>query len=120
VEIARRLVRAGEQTGRELAQLVSRRVAVCGVRRGHPTVAANEHGGSDIGRQLVEIAQRELGSKRRVGHRCHDTHVTLPQASWLGVVLICLVAALLLLINGYVGYFGILLAVAASAAVNLR
>lgn len=46
--------------------------------------------------------------------------MTLPQASWLGVVLICLIAALLLLINGYVGYFGVLLAVAASAAVNLR
>jgi hypothetical protein len=46
--------------------------------------------------------------------------VTLPQASWLTVVAVCLVAALLLLINGYVGYFGVLLAVAASAAVNLR
>jgi len=46
--------------------------------------------------------------------------VTLPQASWLGVVVICLLAALLLLVNGYTGYFGILLAVAASAAVNLR
>ena len=46
--------------------------------------------------------------------------MTLPQASWLGVVLICLIAALLLLINGYVGYFGILLAVAGSAAINLR
>jgi hypothetical protein len=46
--------------------------------------------------------------------------VTLPQASWLTVVVVCLIAALLLLINGYVGYFGILLAVAASAAVNLR
>lgn len=46
--------------------------------------------------------------------------VTLPQASWLGVVLICLIAAVLLLINGYVGYFGVLLAVGASAAVNLK
>jgi hypothetical protein len=46
--------------------------------------------------------------------------VTLPQASWLGVVVIGLLAALLLLVNGYTGYFGILLAVAASAAVNLR
>jgi hypothetical protein len=36
------------------------------------------------------------------------------------VVVICLLAALLLLVNGYTGYFGILLAVAASAAVNLR
>jgi hypothetical protein len=33
---------------------------------------------------------------------------------------ICLIAALLMLINGYVGYFGVLLALAASAAVNLR
>jgi hypothetical protein len=90
------------------------------VRSSHLTVAVEQHGGPDVGGQLVEVAQRELGSKRRVGHRCHDTHVTLPQASWLGVVLICLVAALLLLINGYVGYFGILLSVAASAAVNLR
>ncbi|HEX4759946.1 MAG TPA: hypothetical protein VH256_04060 [Thermoleophilaceae bacterium] len=46
--------------------------------------------------------------------------MTLPQASWLSVVVICLVAALLLLVDGYVGYFGVLLAVAASAAVNLR
>jgi hypothetical protein len=35
-------------------------------------------------------------------------------------VVICLIAALLLLVDGYTGYFGILLAVAASAAVNLR
>jgi hypothetical protein len=33
---------------------------------------------------------------------------------------ICLFVALLMLINGYFGYFGVLLALAASAAVNLR
>jgi hypothetical protein len=32
----------------------------------------------------------------------------------------CLIAAVLVLVNGYVGYFGVLLAVAAAAAVNLR
>jgi hypothetical protein len=32
---------------------------------------------------------------------------------------VCLVAALLFLISGYVGYFGILLAIGAAAAVNL-
>jgi len=32
----------------------------------------------------------------------------------------CLVAAILVLVNGYVGYFGVLLAVALAAAVNLR
>lgn len=31
----------------------------------------------------------------------------------------CLVAAVLLLLNGYLGYFGVLLAVGAAAAVNL-
>jgi hypothetical protein len=33
---------------------------------------------------------------------------------------VCLIAAVLLLVNGYSGYFGVLLAVAAAAAVNLR
>jgi hypothetical protein len=32
----------------------------------------------------------------------------------------CLIAAVLVLVNGYLGYFFVLLAVAASAAINLR
>ena len=39
---------------------------------------------------------------------------------WLLTVIGCVIAAVLLLVNGYVGYFGVLLAVGASAAVNLR
>ena len=39
--------------------------------------------------------------------------------SWLVTVGICLIAALLLLVNGYVGYSGVLLAVGAAAAVNV-
>jgi hypothetical protein len=35
-------------------------------------------------------------------------------------VVVCLLAAVLLLVEGYVGYFGVLLAVGAAAAVNLR
>ena len=46
--------------------------------------------------------------------------MSLPRISWLVTVVLCLVAAVLLLLNGYVGYFGILLAVGAAAAVNLR
>lgn len=46
--------------------------------------------------------------------------MSLPQISWLVTVGVCLVAAVLLLIEGYVGYFGCLLAVGAAAAVNLR
>jgi len=46
--------------------------------------------------------------------------VSLERISWLVTVGICVVAALFLLIEGYVGYFGVLLAVGAAAAVNLR
>ncbi len=43
----------------------------------------------------------------------------LSRISWLVTLAICLIAALLLIINGYVGYSGVLLAVGAAAAVNL-
>ena len=43
----------------------------------------------------------------------------LSRISWLVTVAVCLIAALLLLINGYSGYSGVLLAVGAAAAVNL-
>ena len=43
----------------------------------------------------------------------------LQRISWLVTVGICLVAALLLLLNGYSGYAGVLVAVGAAAAVNL-
>jgi hypothetical protein len=45
--------------------------------------------------------------------------VPAAKIGWLVTVLACLVAALLLLINGYVGYFGVVLAVGLTAAVNL-
>jgi hypothetical protein len=45
--------------------------------------------------------------------------VPLSRISWLVTVAICLIAALLLLLNGYYGYTGVLLAVGAAAAVNL-
>lgn len=46
--------------------------------------------------------------------------MSLAQISWGVTVGICIVAAILVLINGYVGYFAVLLAVAAAAAINLR
>ena len=44
----------------------------------------------------------------------------LPRIAWMVTVGVCLIAAVLLLVNGYSGYFGVLLAVAAAAAINLR
>lgn len=46
--------------------------------------------------------------------------MSLARISWMVTVAICLIATLLLLVNGYQGYSGVLLAVGAAAAVNLR
>lgn len=43
----------------------------------------------------------------------------LGRISWLVTVLACLVAVLILLVNGYYGYALVTLAVAISAAINL-
>ena len=44
----------------------------------------------------------------------------LSRAAWLATVAICLITCVLLLLTGYLGYAGVLLAVALSAAINLR
>lgn len=49
-----------------------------------------------------------------------NTAVALSHIAWLVTVLGFAVAAVLLFLNGYVGYFLVFLAVAAAAAVNLR
>jgi len=58
------------------------------------------------------------GCLRRRAAR-HNSPVPLSRISWLVTVGLCLIVALLLLVNGYVGYFAVLLAVAAAAGVNL-
>ena len=44
----------------------------------------------------------------------------LARAAWLSVVLACIVAVVILLIQGYLGYAAVTFAVALSAAINLR
>jgi hypothetical protein len=46
--------------------------------------------------------------------------VNLARIAWLTVVIACLIAVLVLALQGYVGYAGVTLAVAISAAINLR
>jgi len=46
--------------------------------------------------------------------------VNLVRISWLVTVAVFVIAAALVFVDGYVGYMVVLLAVAASAAVNLR
>ena len=44
----------------------------------------------------------------------------LSRIAWVATVAACLVTSLILLLSGYIGYAGVLLAVALSAAINLR
>ena len=53
-------------------------------------------------------------------HGGQNSAVPLSRISWIVTVAICLIASLLLLLNGYQGYSGVLLAVGAAAAVNVR
>jgi hypothetical protein len=46
--------------------------------------------------------------------------VPLNRIAWLITVGICVVTALILLVSGYLGYAGVLLAIGLSAAINLR
>jgi len=52
-------------------------------------------------------------------HRGHNSAVPLSKISWIATVAICLFAAALLLVSGYQGYSGVLLAIGLAAAVNL-
>jgi hypothetical protein len=45
--------------------------------------------------------------------------VDLARIGWLVTVLACLIAVVILAIDGYYGYAGVTLAVAASAAINV-
>jgi hypothetical protein len=58
---------------------------------------------------------RERGENSRV-----NGPVDLARLGWLVTVLACLVTVLILVIQGYLGYAGVALAVAISAAINLR
>jgi hypothetical protein len=46
--------------------------------------------------------------------------VDLARIGWLSVVVACLIAVVILLLQGYYGYAGVTFAVAASAGINLR
>jgi hypothetical protein len=49
-----------------------------------------------------------------------NTAVDLARFGWLATVCACLVAVVILVLNGYYGYATVTFAVALSAAINLR
>ena len=78
---------------------------------------------SDIAarRATATSASAALGARVAVGSGISATiaAVSLERASWLAVVAICVIAAILLAISGYSGYSIVVTAVGASAAINL-
>ena len=44
----------------------------------------------------------------------------LSRIAWVTTVAVCLVISLILLLSGYLGYAGVLLAIALAAAINVR
>lgn len=66
-----------------------------------------------------EAGTTEIPGNVGIGAGGQNERVSLARAAWLATVAGFIVAALLLLVNGYFGYFLVLLAVAFAAAVNL-
>jgi hypothetical protein len=54
-----------------------------------------------------------------VGGEDDNKTVDLARIGWLATVVACLIAVLILALQGYYGYAGVTLAVAVSAAINL-
>ena len=54
-----------------------------------------------------------------VGQADENSAVDLGRLAWLGTVLVCLIAVLILVLQGYYGYAAVTFAVAAAAAINL-
>jgi len=79
-------------------------------RLGNPQFAASIVAESPVRRAF---APRSSGRTARIGA------VDLARLSWLLTVGACLIAVLILVIQGYIGYAGVTLAVAICAAVNL-
>ncbi len=72
--------------------------------------------------QFAGFAPDEFGTNqnaRRLRRR-ENSRVPLARIAWLVVVIACLIAVVILAIQGYYGYAGVTLAVALSAAINLR
>ena len=66
----------------------------------------------------VEPAERE-DAEPSVSEADQNTTVDLGRIAWLGTVLACLIAVLILVLQGYYGYAAVTFAVAVAAGINL-
>jgi len=72
----------------------------------------------------VDAGRTSLRPVRRRGRTViladrENTAVDLARIGWIGTVTACVVAVVILLLQGYYGYAGVTFAVAVSAAINL-
>ena len=66
-----------------------------------------------------ELVSGQSGAGERETHDSRLRAVDASRIAWLTTVAICVITAVILLFSGYLGYFGVLLAIALSAAINL-
>jgi hypothetical protein len=59
------------------------------------------------------------GDERSVGEPDQNMTVDLGRLAWLGTVGVCLIAVLILVLQGYYGYAAVTFAVAVAAGINL-
>jgi hypothetical protein len=67
----------------------------------------------------VRRTARVLEGGQNVAMDTEESAVNLGRLAWLVTVVACLIAVLILVLDGYYGYAGVTLAVAISAAINL-
>jgi hypothetical protein len=67
----------------------------------------------------VDHAEPTQAEPPTVGEDDQNTVVNLGRIAWLGTVGLCLVAVLILVLQGYYGYAAVTFAVAVAAGINL-
>ncbi len=102
-------------------------MARCATGSKNGAVRTEDRSAAQVRRHLGQVGERALGGIARynpgrgiVGHLGQNTGpVSLARASWITVVVICAIAAILFAISGYTGYTVTVIAVGLAAAVNL-
>ena len=67
----------------------------------------------------VDRTEPTEAESRAVGEEEQNAVVNLGRLAWLGTVGACLIAVLILVLEGYYGYAGVTFAVAVAAFINL-
>ena len=85
------------------------------LRTSSPTISQEDRPGpTEAGGEAEGEAQ-----ERSVGEDHHNVAVDLGRLAWLGTVGACLIAVLILVLEGYFGYAAVTFAVALAAGINL-